>query len=125
MVSVWVEGIDELNTVAVQLRTAGARVGARGSMVLRASALRVEAGAKLFCPVDTGHLKGSIGPPEFIGDGRSGRAEAVITAHASYASYVEHGTKNMAPAAYMGPALDRVGPDFAAAVEAISDPFDG
>lgn len=125
MVSVWVEGIDELNEVAVQLRTAGGRVGARGAVVLRASTLRVEAVAKLFCPVDTGHLKGSIGPPEFVGDGRSGRAEGVVTAHASYSSYVNDGTRNMAPQPFMGPALDRVGPEFAAAVEKISDPFDG
>lgn len=122
MVSVWVENIDELNTVAVELKTAQKRIGAKGSAVVRASALQVEALAKQFVPVDSGHLKGTISP-EFNGDGRGGAIEAVIGPTASYGGYVEWGTSRMAPHAYMGPALDRVGPDFQAAVEAISDPF--
>jgi HK97 gp10 family phage protein len=122
--SVWFEGVDELNTVEAELRTAGGRVGAKGSAVVRAAALKVEAWAKQLVPVDTGHLKGTIGPPEFHGDGRFGAMEAVISATASYAGYVEWGTSRMAPHAFMGPALDRVSPDFHAAVEAISDPLD-
>jgi HK97 gp10 family phage protein len=125
MASVWVEGIEEINTIALQLRTKNQRIGAQGSAVVRAAALRVEATAKLFCPVDTGHLKSTIGPPRFSGDGRAGGMEAAISATARYAVYVEWGTRYMAPHAFMGPALDRVGPEFAAAVEAISDPFDG
>jgi HK97 gp10 family phage protein len=123
--TVWVEGIEEINTISEQLRTKKGRIGAQGSAVLRVSAFKVEALGKLFCPVDTGHLRGTIGPPRFSGDGRYGEVEAAISATAAYAGYVEWGTRYMAPRAYLGPALDRVGPEFAAAVAAISDPFDG
>lgn len=124
MSSVWFDGIEELNTVEAELRTAAARIGVKGSAVVRASALQVEAWAKQFVPVDTGHLKGSIGPPTFHGDGRSGAMEAVIEATADYSGFVEWGTSRMAPRAFMGPALDRVAPDFIAAMEAISDPLE-
>jgi HK97 gp10 family phage protein len=123
VVSVWVEGIDELNTVELKLRAAKGRVGAKGSQVVRRSAFQVETWAKAFVPVRFGHLKGSIGPPSFSGDGRHGGMEATISATARYAAYVEWGTSRMAPRAFMGPALDRVSPDFAGAVEAISDPL--
>lgn len=122
MVSVWVEGIDELNTVEAELRTARGRIGSKGSAVVRAAALQVESLAKQFVPVDTGHLKGTISP-EFSGDGRFGGMEAEIGPTASYGGYVEWGTSRMAPHAYMGPALDRVAPDFVAACEAIADPL--
>ncbi len=125
MATVWVSGIEEINTISLQLRAKNNRIGAQGSAVVRAAALQVEALGKLFCPVDTGHLKSTIGPPHFSGDGRSGGMEAAISATARYAGYVEWGTRYMAPRAFMGPALDRVGPEFAAAVAAISDPFDG
>lgn len=124
MASVWVEGIEEINTIAETLRRKNGSIGTQGSAVLRASAFQVEATAKLFCPVDTGHLKGTIGPPRFSGDGRHGAMEAAISATAEYARYVEWGTSRMAPRAFMGPALDRVGPSFVAACHAISDPFD-
>ncbi|MFG1659079.1 HK97-gp10 family putative phage morphogenesis protein [Micromonospora chersina] len=124
MSSVWFDGIEELNTVEAELRTAAARVGVKGSAVVRASALKVEAWAKQFAPVDTGHLKGSIGPPTFHGDGRSGVMEAVIEAAANYSGFVEWGTSRMAPRAFMGPALDRVAPDYIAAMEKISDPLE-
>lgn len=124
MASVWVEGIEDLNTVAVQLDVKSQRVGAQGSRVLRAATYQVEAVAKLFCPVDTGHLKSTIGPPEFSGDGRHGEMEGKVSATANYSIYVEFGTRRSAPQAFMGPALDRVSPGYVAAVHAISDPFD-
>lgn len=123
--SVWVEGVEEMNKVAVELRHKNRRIGAQGAAVVKAAAFQVEATGKLFCPVDTGHLKSTIGPPNFSGDGRGGAMEAEISATARYAIYVEFGTRNMAPHAFMGPALDRVSPGFVAAVYAISDPFDG
>lgn len=123
MASIWVENIDELNTVEARLRTAQGRIGSKGSAVVRSAALRVEELAKQFVPVDTGHLKGTI-TPEFSGDGRFGGMEAVIGPTANYGGYVEWGTSRMAPQAYMGPALDIVGPDFVAACEAIADPLD-
>lgn len=125
MTTVWFEGLDELNTIAVELEAAVGGVGAKGSAVLRRYALEVEALAKVFCPVDTGNLKSSIGPPAITGDGRFGAMSAEITAHANYALYVETGTRSQAPQAFMGPALDRVGPSYVAAVAALGDPLGG
>lgn len=122
--SVWVENIEDLNTIAVELDRAGGSVGAKGAAVVRSHALRIEAIGKLNAPVDTGHLRNSIGT-DFSGDGRHGGLEAAIGPSASYAPFVEFGTSRMAPAAFMGPALDRVGPDFMAAVEQLGDPFTG
>jgi HK97 gp10 family phage protein len=120
----WFEGIDELNTITYELERANGQIGAKGAAVIRRSAHQVEAVAKLFCPVDTGHLKGTIGV-DVDGDGRFGAMSAEIGPTAHYGGYVEFGTRNMAPHAYMGPALDRVTPSFVAACEAITDPFDG
>lgn len=125
MASVWVEGIDEINTIEARLRTKRRQLDAQCVVVLKASAYKVEALAKLFAPVDTGHLKSTIGPPDFTFHLGGGALEAAISATARYAVYVEFGTRYMAPQAFMGPALDRVGPEFVAAVAAISDPFDG
>ena len=72
----------------------------------------MEAAAKGFCPVDTGFLRSSIGV-----DLDMAAASAVIGPTAEYGAFVEFGTSRMAPAAYMGPALDRVSPSFAAAIE--------
>lgn len=124
MVTVWFDGIDEMNTIATELHSKQRRIGAQGSAVVRASAFKVQAVGMLFCPVDTGLLRSTISP-DFFGDGRMGAMEAVIGPTAHYGGYVEWGTRNMAPHAYMGPALDRVGPEFVAATAAISDPFDG
>lgn len=123
MASVWFEGVEELNTVAVELRAKSGRVGAQGARVVRSHAAQVERLAKQFVPVDTGALRSSI-RTDVSGDGRFGGMEAVISANTHYAGFQEWGTSVLAPRAYMGPALDRVGPDFVAAAEAISGPFD-
>lgn len=125
MVSVWFEGIEELNTITADLEADQGAVGAKGAVVIRKYALQVEGTAKVFCPVDTGHLKGSIGPPDYEGDGRFGAITATITAHAHYAGYVEYGTRNMAPYAFMGPALDRHGGEFLEAVSRLPNPLGG
>jgi HK97 gp10 family phage protein len=106
----------ELNRLAADLSGAGARVGAAAATVVRASALRVEAEAKQFAPVDTGNLRSSIGT-DLIGDGRSDTMAAEVGPTASYGAFVELGTSRNAPAAYMGPAFDRTLPDFIAALE--------
>lgn len=123
MATVWFDGIDALNSVASELERRAGQIGERGSVVLRASALRIEALAKQLVPVDTGHLRSSIGA-DFFGDGRYAVMRAEIGPTASYGPYVEYGTHRMAPQAYMGPALDRVAPDFVAAVDAIAEPLD-
>lgn len=123
MATVWFEGIDELNTVTAAFTSAAGNIGAKGAQVVRKSTFAVEGTAKLFCPVDTGHLKGSIGPPVFHGSAAEvgGFLEGEVTAHANYSIYVEGGTRNMAPQAFMGPALDIHTPGFIEAAAAIAD----
>lgn len=125
MATIWFEGIEELYAIEAELRRKRHAIGAQGAAVVRASAFQVEALGKLFVPVDTGHLKSTIGPPTFTGDGRFGVMEAAISATARYAVYVEYGTRYMPPRPYMGAAQDVVAPQFYAAAAAISDPFDG
>jgi HK97 gp10 family phage protein len=122
--SVWVEGVEELNKLAADIGGSGQRMGAKGAMVLRKSTFDIEAIAKQFAPVDTGNLRDSIGPPVFTGDGRSASMEGVVESHANYSVFPEYGTVKMAPRAYMGPAFDRVAPNFLAALEKIADPLD-
>lgn len=123
MASVWFEGVDELNRVEADLRRAEGRIGARGAAVVRKSTLDGERIAKQFAPVDTGFLRSSI-THEFRGDGRTGTMEGEWGPEAEYGPFVEWGTARMAPHAFAGPSLDRVTPDFIAAIEAISDPLD-
>lgn len=109
----------ELNTVAVTLEHVGGAVGARASQVVRKTALDVEATAKAFAPVDTGALRNSIGT-DVTGDGRFGQVEAEVGPTVNYGAYVEFGTSRTAPAAYLGPALDRHSPGFVAALEQLA-----
>jgi HK97 gp10 family phage protein len=111
------EGFDlgGLNSLAVDLARASGTVGAIVSVVVRKTASDVEATAKQFCPVDTGNLRASIGT-DISGDGRFGAVEAEIGPTASSGGYVEFGTSRQAPAAYMGPALDRHSADFETAL---------
>jgi HK97 gp10 family phage protein len=51
-------------------------------------------------------MKGTIGV-DMIGDGRSGSIGADIGPTADYSEFVERGTVNMPPQAFMGPAFDR------------------
>lgn len=101
----------EFRIMAAQMRAAHGRVGADGSKIVRAYTLRVEARAKVYCPVDTGHLRNSIGS-EFEGSGRSGEMTGTVTAGANYARFVEYGTSRMHAQPFMNPALDEEGPGF-------------
>lgn len=112
--------MSELNSLVVDLSAAGARAGARVSRAVRRTALDIESTAKLFAPVDTGNLRSSIGH-DVTGDGRYGVVAAEIGPTAAYGAHVEFGvvgsaTGDHAPAAYMGPALDRHGHQLVAAV---------
>lgn len=102
----WAEAIRDLNTLAVDLTAAGARVGARAAMAVRKTAHDIEATSKAFSPVDTGALRSSIGT-DVTGDGRSGSIEAEIGPTQSYGYFVEFGTSRQAPQSYMGAAFDR------------------
>ena len=105
-------GFDDLNRLAADLTKAGLRAQLKATVLVAKAAHDVEAVAKSFCPVDTGFLRSSIGV-DLQG------ASAVIGPTAEYGPYVEFGTSRQAPAAFMGPALDRVSPSFVEAVESL------
>ena len=102
----------ELNAVAEQLAAAGARTETMARMAVAKTAKDLERIAKTFVPVDTGALKNSI-------SAASSGTTATIGPTMEYAPYVEFGTRRMAQRAFMGPALDRVAPDFQEAMEQI------
>ncbi len=110
----------QLNRLGADLTKKGVLVGAKVAQVVRRSALELESTAKGFCPVDTGFLRGSIGT-DITGGAFSTEISAVVGPTASYAPYVEFGTYRMAPAAFMGPAFDRIAPDFVSAVEKVAE----
>jgi HK97 gp10 family phage protein len=109
-----VSGYDDLNRVAADLTKAAARAQYRAPLVVAKAAHDVEAISKSFCPVDTGFLRSSIGVDLDLFSVR-----AVVGPTAEYGPYVEFGTSRQAPAAFMGPALDRVAPGFVQAIEAL------
>lgn len=112
------DGLGELSKLTADLSKAGPSVGAQAALAVRKAAHDVEAEAKRLVPVDTGATRNSIGT-DFTGDGRNGTMTATIGPTTNYAPYLEFGTRRMAPRAFMGPALDRVGPEFSAAIAQI------
>jgi HK97 gp10 family phage protein len=122
--TIWFDGIEEMNTITAELEADKGAVGRKAAVVVRRYALEVERFGKLFAPVDTGALKNSI-TTDVEGDGRFGAITASVGPTVHYGKYVEYGTRYMAPQAYMGPALDRVGPSFVAACAAIGQPLGG
>lgn len=104
--SVYFDGA-ELNELAVVIGKAAANTGKLAQLVVRKTARDITASAKSFVPVDTGNLKASIGHSDLRSVGTSGDMEVEIGPTANYAIYVEFGTENMAPYAFMGPAADR------------------
>lgn len=117
-----VDGIGDLNRIAVDLARNADRIGADTAKVVRRSGQQLAAKGQQFAPVDTSALQQSIGV-DYIGDGRSGEMAATAGPTVDYGPFVEYGTSRMAPYAFMGPALDRVAPDFVAALEALTDPL--
>ena len=110
--------VSELNQLGVMLGNSAILVGAQVANAVRESAQQLEDTAKDFCPVDTGRMQRSISTT-ITGWGSDISAEVGPTSF--YAKFVEFGTSKMAPHAFMGPAIDRVGPDFVAAVEKASE----
>lgn len=104
----------EMREHVVRMKAAHGRIGARGATIVRAFTLRCEARAKVYCPVDTGYLKGSISS-SFEGDGRYGAMTGTVTAGANYARYVEYGTSKMGAQPFMNPAFDQTVPEFVTA----------
>lgn len=120
----------ELFNLAVDFPASSARAVFKGSQLVRASAQRVVAHAQQFVPVDTSATKGSIhastpdgGTLGALESGALGRGviEAEIGPTTEYAPDLEYGTVKMAPHAFMGPALDKVTPDFVAGAAEIAE----
>lgn len=118
----------------VRMKAAHGGVGAKGARVVRAFTHRVEARAKVYCPVDTGLLRNSI-ESSFEGDGRTGEMVGAVTAGGggvshvlyslfgdgiNYARYVEYGTSRMAAQPFMTPAFDEEIPGYEAACAALA-----
>ncbi|GAA2183383.1 hypothetical protein GCM10009785_26740 [Brooklawnia cerclae] len=104
----------ELNALAADLGKAGYEATRKAQLAVAKAAFDVEAQAKEIAPVKTGALKASIG----VGISSDGLT-AEVGPTVEYGPEVEYGTSRMAPRAYLGPALDVVGPSFAAAIEQI------
>ena len=96
--------MSDLNRLARDLTAAGPKVFVPASRVTEKAARDIERDAKAFAPVNTGNLRSSISTTVTVS--RSSVA-AEIGPTASYGGYVELGTSQIAPHAYMGPAFDR------------------
>lgn len=100
----------EVRAVSSRIAAAGGRVGARGALALKKTALDIEADAKGLAPVDTGNLRNSIST-SFAGDGRFGAIAAEVGPTAEYGVYQEYGTSTQPGTPFLGPAYDqRIGP---------------
>jgi hypothetical protein len=116
--------LSELNTLAADLTEAGVLVGVRSLKVVDASAQRIEEQARTFAPrknlphyaktithdvtVEGDHIVGEIGP------------DKDVNGQARLAHLFEYGTSHLAPRSHLGPALDREGPAFIAALAEIA-----
>lgn len=106
--------VSQLNTISADLGRLGVKATTAAITATAAAANRTLAYAKLAAPVDTGNLRNSISA-----DIRGLTAEVGPTAN--YGRFVEEGTSRMAPQAYMGPAFDRVVPEYIQALEQAVD----
>lgn len=109
----------EMRELAARMKTAHGRVGAKGARVVKAHTIRTEARAIVYCPVDTGHLRSTIGH-SFEGDGRSGEMTGTVSATAKYAGYVHWGTSIQSPQPFLSDALRDTEPEYVAACAALA-----
>lgn len=106
---------------AADIRGEARKVGARGAAVMRATAARIEADAKLAAPVDTGNLRSSISSTA-SGDVRTGEISIEVGPTADYGIYVELGTSRARAQPYLFPAADRHEDAFYKAMAAAAEP---
>lgn len=90
-----------VSILRVKHRDTSKAVGAALESIVAMAAMTIESEAKQLAPVDTGHLRASIGAVQ------EGRATWVVRAAAHYALYVEMGTRYMGAQPYMRPAIER------------------
>jgi HK97 gp10 family phage protein len=97
--------VSELRDLERDLEKGAAGIEPKAHLVVSKTAHDIEATAKIFAPVDTGHLESSISTTVDV-------LTAEIGPTAEYGDYVERGTHNddgsvrMAAQPYMGPAAD-------------------
>lgn len=111
----------------------------RGQAIVKKAAFDIERNAKERAPVDTGALRSSIytvlgwggsGYGKAKGDAQSRRKdakilteipaqglEAVVAVGVEYGIYVEFGTRRMGAQPYLGPAVEKIRPEFEAAMK--------
>lgn len=104
----------EVNRFSQRLAVAGTTVLPRAAAAVQKTALDIVATAQTFVPVDTGATRSSI-----HNEPSDGGLQADIGPTTEYAPHLEYGTVNMAPHAFMGPALDIHAPDLAQALTEI------
>jgi HK97 gp10 family phage protein len=105
----------QIDALADDLEQAGPRAVERVKTVMSKTMHNVVADAQNLVPVDTGALKGSIGP-DLDGDGLG----FIVGATMSYAAHVEYGTSRMSPQPYLMPAFDRRLPPAFQALEQVA-----
>lgn len=110
--------IASLELLAAEFKLAGPKAVARAKLVLKKTALDIEANAKAIAPVDVGNLRNSIGHSDMRVISASNMA-VEIGPTVDYGGYVELGTSRQAPQAYMGPSLDRHSGPFEQAMQQI------
>lgn len=120
----------QVRALAARVGTAGLRIGAAGSKVLRRTAFAIEADAKVLAPnvtgytpsgavsESTGDLRNSISTT-IRGDGRFGSMSAEVGPTVEYGLFQEVGTSVMPPQPYLGPAFDRHAPTYGLALAAV------
>jgi phage gpG-like protein len=96
------DGLDVsgLNHLAIEVGTLPARGLAMAQVALVKTLADIERDGKIFVPVDTGNLQGSISTT-------IGHLWGEVGPTAAYGAHVENGTSRQVPQAYMGPAFDR------------------
>lgn len=110
----------ELQALERDLEKAPAKVTELAERVVAKTAHDIEATEKVFAPVDTGFLEGSISTDV---DG----LKAEIGPTAEYGDYVDRGTKNedgserMAAQPYVDPAVDAHEPSFGTAMGKVGE----
>lgn len=105
----------EIIRLGRELGAAGNRVVERTRVVVAKAGHDTVADAQQRAPVDTGHLRNSIGV-DIDPDGLGFEAGPI----ANYGHYVEFGTTRMSPQPYLMPAFDRVLPGTFAALEQVA-----
>ena len=113
--------VSQINQLAVDLAASTAKMAGLARVAVQKACADTKRDAQIFCPVDTGFLRGSI---TYETTQLVAGASGVVGPTASYGGYVEDGTSRMAPQAYMGPAFDRNVPAFLDAFERISATLD-